>query len=54
MPEGLRVIGIGKTYFKYPFGIKSVSDFVALKDFFLEVEKNELLAILGHNGKIQF
>ena len=50
MPKGLRITKLGKTYTKYPFGIRSQKDFVALRDVYLEVEKNELLAILGHNG----
>lgn len=41
-------------YSKYPFGIKSVKDVEALKDIFLEVEENELLGLLGHNGNVFF
>jgi ABC-type polysaccharide/polyol phosphate transport system ATPase subunit len=49
-PKGLRIIKLGKVYSKYPCGIKSQKDFQALKDVYLEVEQNELFAILGHNG----
>lgn len=41
---------MGKVYRKYPCGIKSKDDFEALKSVYLEVDSNELLAILGHNG----
>ena len=48
--KGLRITRLGKTYRKYPFGIKSSKDFEALKDVYLEVDDGELLGILGHNG----
>lgn len=48
--KGLRINRLSKTYFKYPFGIKSLKDFEALKNIYLEVDEGELLGILGHNG----
>ena len=48
--EGIRIVKLGKMYSKYPFGIKSIKDYEALRNIYLEVKKNELLAILGHNG----
>lgn len=48
--KGLRINRLCKTYFKYPFGIKSLKDFEALKNIYLEVDEGELLGILGHNG----
>lgn len=47
---GLRLVGLTKTYRKYPFGIESMDDVHALKEVFFEVERGELLALLGHNG----
>ncbi|EGR27398.1 hypothetical protein IMG5_196680, partial [Ichthyophthirius multifiliis] len=48
--KGIRIIKMGKTYHKYPFGIKTSKDKVALNKIYLEIEGGELLAILGHNG----
>lgn len=48
--DGLRIVGLSKTYYKYPFGIPSSGDVHALKDVYLEVNSGELLALLGHNG----
>lgn len=48
--KGLRINRLCKTYYKYPFGIKSLKDFEALKNLYLEVDEGELLGILGHNG----
>ena len=48
--SGIRICRLSKTYYKYPFGIKSLGDFEALKDVHLEVDEGELLGILGHNG----
>ena len=48
--KGLRISRLSKTYNKYPFGIKSLKDFEALKDVYLEVDDGELLGVLGHNG----
>jgi len=48
--EGLRVVGLKKTYHKYPFGIKSKKDVLAVNGVYLEVSDNELFALLGHNG----
>jgi len=48
--EGFRIVKLGKIYSKYPFGIKSIKDYEALRNIYLEVKENELLAILGHNG----
>jgi ABC-type multidrug transport system ATPase subunit len=33
-----------------PFGIKSPKDVHAVKEIYMEVQKNELLCLLGHNG----
>lgn len=48
--DGLRILGLSKTYNKYPFGLKSSSDLRALKGVYLEAQDGELLSILGHNG----
>ena len=48
--DGLRVVGISKTYRRLPFGIKSKSDVHAVKEVYLDVPRNELLCLLGHNG----
>jgi len=48
--SGMRIRNLGKTYSKYPFGIKSKKDVVALKNVYLEIEEGEIIAILGHNG----
>jgi ABC-type multidrug transport system ATPase subunit len=48
--DGLRIIGLTKSYRKYPFGCKSSSDVRALKGVYLEAKDGELLSILGHNG----
>jgi len=48
--EGLRIIGLTKTFHKYPFGWRSSSDLRALKGVYLEAKDGELLSILGHNG----
>jgi len=48
--DGLRIIDIGKIYRKLPFGMESPKDVHAVKGIYLEVEKNELLCLLGHNG----
>lgn len=48
--KGIRISRLGKTYYQYPFGIKSKKDLEALKDVFLEADDNELIAVLGHNG----
>lgn len=34
----MRVIGLGKTFYNYPFGIKSKKDKIALKDVYFEVK----------------
>ena len=48
--EGLRVIGLKKTYFKKSFGRKSAKDVQAVRGIYLEVPDRELLCLLGHNG----
>ena len=48
--SGLRIINISKTYRKLPFGIESKRDCHAVKNVYIEVQKNELLCLLGHNG----
>ena len=48
--DGLRVVGIAKTYRRLPFGLKSKSDVHAVKGVYLDVPQNELLCLLGHNG----
>ena len=50
----MRIRNLGKTYSKYPFGIKSKKDVIALKNVYLEIEEGEILAILGHNGKYNY
>eukprot|EP00357_Protocruzia_adherens_P001361 CAMPEP_0115019368 /NCGR_PEP_ID=MMETSP0216-20121206/29400_1 /TAXON_ID=223996 /ORGANISM="Protocruzia adherens, Strain Boccale" /LENGTH=942 /DNA_ID=CAMNT_0002390821 /DNA_START=13 /DNA_END=2841 /DNA_ORIENTATION=- len=47
---GMRLVGVSKTYRKYPCGIKSRKDVKALHKVYLEVESGELVSILGHNG----
>jgi len=48
--DGLRVVNLQKTYAKLPFGLKSKKDVHAVRGVYLEVQKNELLCLLGHNG----
>ncbi|EAR96275.2 transporter family ABC domain protein (macronuclear) [Tetrahymena thermophila SB210] len=48
--DGIRIQGISKTYYKYPFGIKSKHDKTAISDIFFEIRENELVSLLGHNG----
>lgn len=48
--DGLRIIGIKKTYNHLPFGWKSKKDVKAVRGVFLEVPNKELLCLLGHNG----
>lgn len=48
--NGLRIVGLSKTYYKYPFSIASKDDVHALKDIYFEVDSGECLALLGHNG----
>jgi ATP-binding cassette subfamily A (ABC1) protein 5 len=43
-------VGIEKTYFRYPFGIKSRKDVKAVKGVHMNVSRNELVCLLGHNG----
>lgn len=47
---GLRVIGLKKTYFKKPCGLKSKNDVHAVKGIWFEAADKELLSLLGHNG----
>lgn len=35
--SGIRIMRLGKTYTRYPFGIKSKKDVVALRDVYLEI-----------------
>lgn len=48
--DGLRVIGLRKTYFMKSFGRKSANDVHAVRGVHLEVPDRELLCLLGHNG----
>ena len=48
--DGIFISGLSKTYKKYPFGIKSQEDVVALQNLDLKVGKNEVLTLLGQNG----
>ena len=48
--DGLRIIGIKKTYRHLPFGWKSKKDVRAVRGIYLEVPNKELLCLLGHNG----
>lgn len=48
--DGLRVIGLRKTYTKKSFGRKSNKDIKAVRGIYLDVPDRELLCILGHNG----
>lgn len=47
--EGLRLLGIGKTYRRNLF-CKSDKDLEAVKNIYLDIAKDELLVLLGHNG----
>lgn len=47
---GLRVVGIEKTYYKLPFGLKSKKDVHAVKGVYMNIDRNELVCLLGHNG----
>ena len=35
---GLRILGLSKTYNKYPYGIQSAEDVHALKEIYFELE----------------
>lgn len=48
--QGLRVVGLKKTYFKKPCGMKSKNDVHAVKGVWFEAADRELLSLLGHNG----
>lgn len=48
--EGLRIIGLRKTYFKKAFDRPSKDDVHAVRGVYLEVPDRELLCLLGHNG----
>lgn len=48
--NGIRVVGLSKTYCKYPFGIRSKGDKKAIDEIFFEIRENELISLLGHNG----
>lgn len=48
--SGMRVIGLEKTYRKYPCGIKSKKDTYALRGVSFDLPDTELFCILGHNG----
>eukprot|EP00347_Sterkiella_histriomuscorum_P002432 403368176 len=48
--DGLRVIGLRKTYAKKSFGRKSKKDIKAVRGIYLEIPDRELLCLLGHNG----
>jgi ABC-type glutathione transport system ATPase component len=48
--DGLRIIGLKKTYFKKAFNRKSKDDVHAVRGVYLEVPDRELLCLLGHNG----
>lgn len=49
--KGIRLLGVRKTFHKVPFGcIKTAGDINAVDNVNLEIEKDELVALLGHNG----
>ena len=48
--KGLRVLNIQKTYRANACGGSSKKDVHAVRGIFLEVPRNELLCLLGHNG----
>lgn len=48
--DGVRFINISKTFHQGFCGISSVKDIKAVRSVYLEVKKNSLLALLGHNG----
>ena len=48
--KGLRVLNIQKTYRANACGGTSKKDVHAVRGIFLEVPRNELLCLLGHNG----
>ena len=47
---GIRLFSLAKTYFHHPFHIPSSKDVKAVNDVYLEVETDQLVAMLGHNG----
>ena len=47
--EGIRVVGLAKTYRKF-LCCNSNKDINALKPLYLEIDKGEILALLGQNG----
>ena len=49
--EGVRILGVHKTFHKVPFGcVQCAGDIHAVNNVNLEIEKDELVALLGHNG----
>lgn len=48
--DGLRIVGLRKTYYKKSCGRKSKKDVHAVRGVYLEVPDRELLCLLGHNG----
>ena len=48
--EAIRIAGLKKIYHKYPFGIRSDSDVLAVNGLDLTIDQGELFCLLGHNG----
>lgn len=48
--KGLRVIGLEKSFYSLPCGIKSRKDVHAVRRIYFEVPDKQLFCILGHNG----
>ena len=48
--DGLRIVGLKKTFHMGICGRKSAKDVKAVKGVYLEVPKKELFCLLGHNG----
>jgi len=51
--DGIRIVGVQKIYRKLPFGIRSINDMHAVKGIHLDIDKNELFCLLGHNGAVK-
>lgn len=48
--EAIRIENLKKIYHKYPFGIRSKKDVLAVDGLDLTIDQGELFCLLGHNG----
>jgi hypothetical protein len=48
--DAVQLIDVRKVHYKYPFGIRSDSDVLAVDGLNLTIKEGELFCLLGHNG----